>query len=308
MTKTNTTSEADFIAYAKEEIERLTHLNRLSTAANHLSSLRRLIEYRDGEDTPFTSITRDMLERFEADMQAKGKCRNSTSFHLRNLRSIFNQAAKDGLIVPEANPFSTVYTGNDKTRKRALTLHEIIAINNLDLSRRPSMKKARDLYTFSLITRGTSFIDMAFLRKSDIANGILSYRRHKTRQLISMRWEDEMQRIVDLHPSYTQFLLPIILHEDGTEYRQYKNAMMHINRQLKRIAALAHVSSTVSMYTARHSWATLARDQGAPLSVISRALGHNNMTTTEIYLASISTEEVDRTNKSIIEAVLKSTK
>ena len=306
MTNTDITKgEEDFFTYAQGEIDRLTRLNRLSTASNRNSSLRRFFEYREGKVTPFTIITPTLLEDFEAAMQAKGCCRNTTSFHLRNLRSIYNQAARDGRFAPGANPFATVYTGIDTTRKRALNLRDLIAITTVDLSHRPSMEKARDLFTFSLITRGMSFIDMAFLRKCDVKGGMLSYRRHKTGQLIVMHWEDEMQRTVDRHSSTTGYLLPIIRSEDGTERRQYKNAMMHINRQLKVIASLAHIDATVSIYTARHSWATLARDQGVSIPVISKALGHDSEITTRIYLASVSTEDVDRANKTVIDAVFK---
>ena len=109
-----------------------------------------------------------------------------------------------------------------------------------------------------------------------------------------------MQEIIDRYPSPTQYLFPVITKEDGTEYRQYKRALILTNRRLKKIAQLAGVPHIISMYTSRHSWATIARDKNVPLSVISQGLGHDSDMNTQIYLASIRTEEVDKANRKIM--------
>ena len=110
-----------------------------------------------------------------------------------------------------------------------------------------------------------------------------------------------MQNILDKYEvNATQYLLPIILREDGNERRQYQNQMMKINRYLKRIATSINLSIPLSLYYSRHSWATIARGKDIPLSVISEALGHDSESTTQIYLDSIKSSEVDKANKEIL--------
>ena len=113
-----------------------------------------------------------------------------------------------------------------------------------------------------------------------------------------------MQQIVDSYDANTsQYLLPIITKEDGTERKQYQNAMMRINRALKKIAELSGISIPLSMYTSRHSWASIARNMKVDLPVISRALGHNNESTTRIYLSDIKNTDVDKANRRILKGL-----
>lgn len=92
-----------------------------------------------------------------------------------------------------------MYTGIDKTVKRAVSLKTIRQIQNLDLSTNPLMDYARDIFMFSFYTRGMSFIDMAYLKKKDLQNGVLSYRRHKTDQQLFIKWEKPMQKKLSIN-------------------------------------------------------------------------------------------------------------
>jgi site-specific recombinase XerD len=291
--------EISFFGYTRKNVDKLRQLGSAGTADNHQSALNSFMNYRNRQDLPFPMITAGMMEEYEAWLKSRGNCRNTTSFYMRCLRSIYNQAVEDGLAT-QADIFRHVYTGVDKTIKRAIPMKGIRRIKDLDLTAYPALEIARDLFLFSFYTRGMSFIDMAYLRKKDVTGGTLVYRRHKTGQQLNVRWEKEMQAIVNRYSNPTQYLLPVITKEDGTEYRQYKNAMMLINRRLKKIARFAGISQVLSMYTSRHSWATIARDKNIPLSVISQGLGHENDMNTQIYLASIKTEEIDKANRKIM--------
>lgn len=174
-------------------------------------------------------------------------------------------------------------------------------IKDLDLSRKPIWDYARDMFIFSFCTRGMSFVDMAYLKKKDLRNGYLTYRRKKTGQLLIVEWTRQMQDILDKYePNKTKYLLPIIMREDGKERQQYLNQMMRINRHLKEIAGLANLSVPLSLYYSRHSWATIARGKDIPLAVISEGLGHESEATTQIYLDSIKSYEVDEANRKIL--------
>ena len=167
-------------------------------------------------------------------------------------------------------PFRHVYCGMDKTVKRSISFAEIKKIGSLDLSGRPALDFARDMFMFSFCMRGMSFVDMAYLKKKDLKNGHITYRRKKTGQLLNVEWTRQMQNIVDKYKfNATGYLLPIILREDGTERRQYQNQMMKVNRHLKEVANLINLTMPLSLYCSRHSWATIARGKDIPLSVIS---------------------------------------
>ena len=142
---------------------------------------------------------------------------------------------------------------------------------------------------------------MAYLKKTDLSNGCLTYRRKKTGQLLTIEWTKQMQGILNKYQSGdTQYLLPVITHEDGSERKQYQSQMRKTNRYLKEIAHLIGLSMPLSLYYTRHSWATIARGKHVPLSIISEGLGHDSETTTQIYLDSIKSNEVDKANRNIL--------
>ena len=118
---------------------------------------------------------------------------------------------------------------------------------------------------------------------------------------MTIEWTEQMQAILDKYKANkTQYLLPIITQEDGTERNQYQNQMRKINRRLKDISVAAKLGIPLSLYYSRHSWATIARGKDIPLAVISEGLGHNSETTTQIYLDSIKSYEVDKANRKIM--------
>jgi integrase len=219
---------------------------------------------------------------------------------MRILRAVYNRAIEKELTT-NRNPFKYVYTGVDKTIKRAISLKTIKLIKNLDLSLQPSLDFTRDMFMFSFYTRGMSFIDMAYLKKKDLSNGILSYRRRKTGQQLFIRWEKCMQEIIEKYDNpHSSYLLPIIKPIKADERTQYQNAMSQINRNLKTIGKMVDIQLPLTMYTARHSWASVAKNKNIPISVISEGMGHDSEMTTQIYLASLDNAVVDRANAQIL--------
>ena len=191
-------------------------------------------------------------------------------------------------------PFRHVYTGVDKTVKRAIPIKAIKALKDLDLATNSALDFARDMFMFSFYTRGMSFVDMAYLKKTDLQNGILTYRRRKTGQELSIKWEKCMAEIIAKYPeNKTDFLLPIIKDEGD-------NALHLVNYRLKELSTMLKLQRPLTMYVARHSWASAAKAKNVPLSVISEGMGHDSETTTQIYLASLETSVVDKVNKMIL--------
>ncbi len=289
--------------FIRRQIHHKEQIGKVRSSETYRSMLNSFTCFRKGVDLTFDMMDGMLMELYEAWMRKCGLTRNSTSFYMRILRTNYKLAVEKGL-TPDRHPFRNVYCGIDKTVKRSLSFGEIKKISALDLSRKPSMDFARDMFMFSFCTRGMSFIDMAYLKKADLNNGCLAYRRKKTGQLMMIEWTKQMQDIIDKYKSDgTSYLLPIITSEDGSERRQYQNQMRKINRLLKDIANRAGLPLSLSMYYARHSWATIARGRDVPLAVISEGLGHDSETTTQIYLDSIKSSEVDKVNRMILEGL-----
>ena len=185
-----------FISFCRELVLELEQNGKLNTAETYTSAISSFGHFiADGTDVTLGNLNAGIMIRYENYLAARGLCRNTTSFYMRNLRAMYNRAVEKGY-VEQKMPFRHVYTGVDKTVKRAIAAQAIRRIRDLDLGNNPSMDYARDMFMFSFYTRGMSFIDMAYLRKSDLSNGILSYRRQKTKQLLTIRWETQMQEIV----------------------------------------------------------------------------------------------------------------
>lgn len=298
--RTNTVESPGVFDFLRAQIRLKKQLGKVRSSETYRATFNSFSRFRKGVDLSFESFDARLMELYEADMLQRGLSRNTSSFYLRILRTNYKLAVERGL-TPDRHPFKHVYCGMDKTAKRCLSFDEIKRIKALDLSHRPAQDFARDMFLFSFCTRGMSFIDMAYLRKQDLRNGYLIYRRKKTGQLLTVEWTAQMQAIVDKYPHpTTQYLLPIIRREDGSERRQYQNQMMRINRRLKDVAARVELSVPLSLYYSRHSWATIARRKEIPLSVISEGLGHDSESTTQIYLDSIRSFEVDEANRKVL--------
>lgn len=218
-------------------------------------------------------------------------------------RAIYNRAVKKKLTI-DRHPFAEVYTGVDKTAKRAIPIRTVKEIKDLDLSRDAEMAFARDLYLMSFDLRGISFVDLAMLETGQLKNGYLTYSRQKTRQKLEIKWEKQMQEIVDRHHvEGSRYLLPILSEERGDIRRQYLNALHRMNVQLKKIGKLVNCPIPLTTYTARHCWASAAYRLNIPTPSISQALGHDSEKTTRIYLNSLDNQVIDDANLTVIRAV-----
>ncbi len=293
-------NEQSLFNFMQGIIAQLQQMGKQRTSETYRATLRSFMNFRVDKNILLEDIDSDTMLMYEAFLRNRGLTKNTTSFYMRILRAVYNRAVEKDLTT-NRNPFKHVYTGIDKTVKRAIPLKAIKQIKNLDLSLQPSLDFARDMFLFSFYTRGMSFIDMAYIKKKDLSNGILSYRRRKTGQQLFIRWEKCMQEIVDKYDNpLSNHLLSIIKPMNGDERTQYQNAMYLINRKLKTIGKMVGVQLPLTMYTARHSWASVAKNKNVPISVISEGMGHDSEMTTQIYLASLDNAVVDRANAQIL--------
>lgn len=295
--------EYSLFNFMESIIAKLKQNGKVRTSETYKSTLNSFKKFRQDEDIMLDCLTSEIMEAYEAWHHKRGVAPNTISFYTRILRAVYNRAVEDD-IIENRNPFRHVYTGVDKTVKRALPLVLIKKIKALDLSLTPSLDFARDMFLMSFYLRGMSFIDMAFLRKTDLKNGYVTYRRRKTGQQLIIEWTKEMQMILDKYPeNKSEYLLPVIRNPGINERCTYRNTGYNINHSLKRIAGMVGVTIPLTLYVARHSWASAAKAKGIPLSVISEGMGHDSEATTQIYLASLDTSVVDKANSLILKSL-----
>lgn len=296
-------SEYSLFNFMEGIILKLRRNGKIRTSETYKSALNSFKRFRDDEDILLDRISSEVMEAFEAWHQNRGNTLNTISFYLRILRAVYNRAL-EAKIIENNYPFRHVYTGVDKTVKRALPLNILKKIKNLDLTLHPKLDYARDMFILSFMLRGMSFIDMSYLRKTDLAHGYITYRRRKTGQQLVIKWTEEMQEIVNKYPCNTTiYLLPIIRISADNEKSLYRQAAHKINLNLKRIAAMVGIGIPLTLYVARHSWASVAKSKGIPVSVISEGMGHDSEATTQIYLASLDTTVVDRANAIVLKSL-----
>lgn len=297
---------------------------QLRTMQHYKATLNSYMRFRNNQDITLQEIDAEEMQSYEAYLRnVANVCANTSSFYLRILRATYNKAVEKGLIpAPQQNPFKNVYTGIAKTNKRAIptasvsqikhqeTINDTHGANKLT----PKQELARDAFLMSFYLRGISFIDLAHLRKSDLKDGYITYTRSKTGQRLSIRWEKDMQDIVEKYQADTAsspYLFPFLSSNTNRknrtiqdkrqdELRLYHNAESRIAYHLKKLGAKIGIPGKLTLYVARHSWATAARDSNVSISIISEALGHNSETTTQIYLRSIQSSEVDDANAKIL--------
>lgn len=293
---------ATWFAFIGGMAARKAQTGRHGTAKTYRDALASFARFRGGEDIMTEDLDAETMSRYEAWLKGRGVKRNSSSCYLRTLRTLYRKAVDMGLTA-DRGIFRHVFTGFAKTAKRAVTIDSIRAIRRLALGEGSPLAFARDMFMLSVYLQGMSFIDMAYLKKTDIRNGLLQYSRKKTGQTLAVRWEGAMQDVVDSYAGLaagSPYLLPIITRQDGTERRQYERMEHNVNRNLKKIGEMAGLHMPLTTYVARHTWASVMRDMGYDLSIVSRGLGHESLKTTQIYLSSIDTAAVAMANRSMI--------
>lgn len=294
-----------FLNYIMDRIDFYKQLGNEQRADRYLRALEKLRKFTRGKDITFAELTRDRMEMWEAWMKQEGNCMNTISYYNRILRTLYNKAVDDE-IIEDTKPFKKCYTGNEKTVKRAIPIAKVKQLAHIDLpDKKKHLQFARDMFMLSFYTRGMSWIDLVTLKKTDIQQGVIVYRRHKTNQKLYIKIEKPMKELFEKYwDDDSDYLLNVIKSKDESgARRESKNALFRINKALHELGKYIGVEN-LTMYVARHSWASACKNSNIPISVISEGMGHDNEETTRIYLAQLDRSIVDKANKKIINQIV----
>lgn len=291
--------------FMQNQIRLMRNANRLGTALNYEKTMKNFSQFLGGINLPFSAMTEQLVADYNAFLIQRGMVRNSISFYMRIMRAVYNKAVRQKL-VEQSHPFAEVYTGIDRTHKRAVSESLIAQLYRLELEAGSPLALCRDMFIFSYCTRGMAFVDIAYLKKANIQNGVICYARRKTGQLLSVRIEPSIQQIIDRYSSaLSPYVFPILTSTETKQaYGEYQAAINKHNRLLKRLSKMLSVGCKLTSYTSRHSWATAARNHNVPISVISAGMGHTSEQTTQIYLTMLENSVIDDANQGLIRSLL----
>lgn len=272
-----------FSAYALAQVDKAYDEGSYSRSANYLTAIRSFVS--GVGDARLRDISKETILRYQHYLKARGISPNTVSCYNRSLRAIYNRAVGERL-VSDAKPFADAFTGRKKTTKRSVGEDCVMKLREVDLGGNRRLELARDFFLFSFYTMGMPFVDIAYLRQRQISGNMLVYDRRKTGTNIRVPLTPDALRIIEKYRNpHSPYAFPILTTtREPDAYHEYCKRLNTYNRSLKALAARTGIGLTLSSYTMRHSWASIAYRSGVPLNAISQALGHSRPDITMVYI------------------------
>ena len=297
-----------------------TYVNALSkqgTRAVYTDTLRKLKQFTDIQNLTFKGINYAFLKDFERFMSGAGLAINTMSIHMRNIRTIFNDAIDRDLIDQGLYPFRKFKIKKEATRKRSLTLDQLKQFRDYECE--STQEQYRDIFMLIFYLCGINMVDLCNLREIT-SDGYIEYKRAKTGRLYKIKVEPEAREIIDRYRG-KDYLLNIL-----DRYRDYHNYLHRLNKNISEIGPIEYLKTNntqpkgnrvksgpdkqkrnglfpdLSTYWARHSWASIAAGLDIPKETIAAALGHGGNTVTDIYIA-FDQKKIDKANRIVLDAL-----
>ena len=251
-----------FIAYANSRVEKLKDEGRYDAANKLKMYLRRFITYLGKNEVPFKDFDALLMRNYHTWLKNQELGRNTISLYIRNLKRVYKLAVNDGLAA-DSNPFEGMDVSyRVKKERNGLTLDEVKRLRDLDLSGESEMTVfARDIFLFTVYTKGMRSDDIFRLTSKNIKDGRLTYRQHVTGKEISIPWEPALKEIADRYKQDgTPLLFPVVTAKSPHEqWKQYDAILHRINYSLKKLGEKMGLGYPLNLTVARHSWESMTK-------------------------------------------------
>ena len=293
------------------QILKARQLGRISTAVKYSATHRSLQKFHPTA-LLFGEINVSFLFEFEQFLYNLGNKPNSIATKFSVLKAVYNKALADKVFICKENPFATYKVGSHwtKTRKRAIRKEDVHKLMQAPLPnpRSAYTELSRDIFLFSYFSAGINFKDIATLRYSDLIDGRIYYRRHKTGKEMNCRLMPQAQEIVEKYSraeaTEEDYIFPIL--DIGTHkteqqiFNRLHKVLVQVNRELKEWSKRLGLKTKLTTYVARHTYATVLKRSGVNIAIISESLGHSDLSTTQIYLDSFENSQIDEAMKNLL--------
>ena len=298
------------VTFYKELIEEFATDNKCGNRLIYKSSYNSLLKFTKGKlDIPFCAIDIDWLKKYEKWMRFKNNRETTISLQFRTLRSAYNKAIQAKCARKSDYPFDDykINKFDTSTQKRAIAKTEVLKFTQEvpDLGKRQYVQLSKDIFVFSYLCGGINFTDIANLTNANFIDGRLQYIRQKTHKKIKIGIPDEAMKIIEKYaPESKGYLFPILnkkIHKTPLQKQnRIHKILTKVNKNLKLLASQLGVEANVTTYVARHSFASVLKKSGVNIAIISEALGHSDLATTQIYLDNFDNEQMDEAMKNLL--------
>ena len=298
----------------EKHIQALKEEGRISTASSYQDSLSSMLSYK--KNLKVSQITPDFLKGYEKWMTDNGRSLTTVGMYLRALRTIFNIAIENEVIDASKYPFKKYTIPAPQKISRTLKKEEIKLIINYT-AKREGDAIALDYWVFSFISNGMNFKDIALLKYGNINGDFIEFRRAKTKRTtknsslpIMVPLDENLLYIINKRGNKSKkkedYIFPILKHglTPQQEYDRVKTFVRNTNKRLTRIGIELGLSLKVTSYVARHCFATIQKNNNAPLAYISEALGHSNLKTTQNYFGRFEDEGLKVFHSGLMEGMV----
>lgn len=294
-----------FFTFVEQEKRQLEVTGRYNTAGQYESLRNSVARYCVYAGWPerllLNQITSAFIVDYKKYLERTGLKKSSVSTYLSLLRAVYNRARRIGIVTGDETVFHGSIPRGAPTEKRAVKAGIIRKLMQAELASFPSLARTRDVFMISLYLEGMALRDIMNLKRTDIRNGVITYRRSKTGSILRVRIVPELQELIDKYRTDDSYLFPFLLSDKKHDHKNYKSVLRRINRHLHKLEVLLDIPFHLTMYVARHSWASLAQECDVPIEKISQALGHTSTKTTQIYLKGFNYHVIDEVNRRVID-------
>ena len=297
--------------FYQELIEQYKANDKCGNRLIYKSSYNSINVFTNGNlEIPFSAIDVAWLNKYEKWLRSKGNKETTMSLMFRTLRSAYNKAIESKCARKSDYPFNDyrISKFDVSTEKRAIAKADVLKFSTdvRPIGKQQYVQLSKDIFIFSYLCGGINFTDIANLTKDNIIEGKrLHYIRQKTGKLIKLGLSEEALQIIRRYAVESKgYLFPILnaqLHKTPLQKQNRIHKMLgKVNKNLKLLAAQFGVEANLTTYVARHSFASVLKKSGVNIALISEALGHSDLATTQIYLDSFDNEQVDDAMKNLL--------
>lgn len=296
------TGEKGFYSFFEERILVLSETGHEGTAKAYEATLNSMRKHLCGSDLPFARLSPLLIIKYRDSLLRTGVGKNTVGFYLHNMKAVYRRGCVElNLSLP--SPFCNIRIRTEKTFKRGIPIKQVRTLARLPLPLGTPECLARDVFMFSIYTRGMSFVDIALLKKENVFQQEIRYKRHKTGQFLEIGINRQIQSLLERYGNTPgEYLFPL-LEEMEDPYSSYKKAYGKIRYALKKVARRVGLEGALRLHAARHCWATMAFDNGTPIHTISECLGHSSEKVTKIYLKELDRSVLDEVNDHIADNI-----
>lgn len=294
--------EVMFVDFTLAYLKRNEHLYKPASRHRYDVSITDIKEYTQKQDIPITDITTNFLESLYNHCRDRGNMFSTINNKFKKIKKIMSEAVKDGIIKYDENPFlNFTFPRNEKPNRSKLTLEELDLIRGLELKENSNIWHARNIFLLQFNLAGIRVSDILTLKYENLTeDNRIQYKMHKTGEVQTFKLSKEAMLILsyylDTSRKKTDYILHFIPNIDLTLDALQKTISKKtslINNNLKTIAHLCEIDKKITTHIARHTFASIAAGKTKDIRVVSKLLGHSNVSTTQTYIASLNDKEMD---------------